>query len=210
MQVIPYLTELGRALEQERQVALKELELVRDHVGHIKQIVSTQQSYAKVSGVIELTSLAGLAEHALQIVAPGLERHGIRLETDFEPLPEVGADKHQILQILLNLLRNAKEAIKEDGDGRRLIGLRIHRLGNDRVRFEVKDSGVGLDQEQLTRIFAHGYTTKRGGHGFGLHSGALAAKQMGGSLRAESDGRGRGATFILELPWGQELERRAG
>jgi signal transduction histidine kinase len=141
-------------------------------------------------------------------VAPGLDRNGIRLERDFEALPEVNVDKHQILQILLNLLRNAKEAIQQSGNSLRLIRLRIHRQGDDRLRIEVRDSGVGLHREQLTRIFAHGFTTKRDGHGFGLHSGALAAKQMNGSLWAESDGPGLGATFILELPWGQVLERR--
>ena len=74
----------------------------------------------------------------------------------------------------------------------------------------MRDSGVGLDREHLTRIFAHGFTTKRNGHGFGLHSGALAAKQLGGSLWAESDGPGLGASFILELPWVEVLERKAG
>jgi two-component system NtrC family sensor kinase len=210
VRVIPYLTKLGKQLEQDRQVSLKELELVRDHVGHIKQIVATQQSLAKVSGVVEKASLASLVEHAIQIQAPALERHGIRLERAFEPLPDLHLDKHQILQILLNLLRNAKEAIKESHNLRKLIELRIYRASHERVRIEVQDSGVGLEREQLTRIFAHGFTTKRNGHGFGLHSGALAAKQMGGSLWAESEGHGLGATFILELPWLEILERRAG
>ncbi len=93
---------------------------------------------------------------------------------------------------------------------RKLIELRIYRAGNDRVRIEVRDTGVGLEREQLTRIFAHGYTTKRNGHGFGLHSGALAAKQLGGSLWAESEGHGCGAAFILDLPMVEMLERRAG
>ena len=78
------------------------------------------------------------------------------------------------------------------------------------MRIDLQDGGVGLDRERLTRIFSHGFTTKRDGHGFGLHSGALAAKQMGGSLWAESDGPGLGAAFILELPWNEVLERRAG
>jgi signal transduction histidine kinase len=73
----------------------------------------------------------------------------------------------------------------------------------------VKDSGIGLAPENLTRIFAHGFTTKRDGHGFGLHSGALDAKQMGGALWAESEGPGLGATFVLELPLLQSQERNA-
>jgi PAS domain S-box-containing protein len=200
VRVIPYLAKLSRQLEQERQVALRELKLVRDYVEHIRQIVSAQQDLAKLSGVKENTCLATLAEQVTQIVAPGMERHGIRFERDVESFPEVSVDKHRIAQILLNLLRNAQDAVREKCGGENRIWLRVYRCGNDRVRFDVTDTGVGLDQEKLTRVFAHGFTTKRDGHGFGLHSCALAAKQMGGSLRAESEGPGLGATFVLEIP----------
>jgi signal transduction histidine kinase len=128
-------------------------------------------------------------------------RHGIRVETDFEPVDAIAADKHQILQILLNLLRNAKEASSQrEGEERPVIRVSIRRMGEKRISLAVEDTGVGLPPENLTRIFGHGFTTKTGGHGFGLHSCALAASQMGGSLRAESPGLGRGATFTLELP----------
>ena len=198
--VIPYLAKLGDHFQSERDGWLEELELLSSHVGHIKQIVATQQSYAKVSGLIENICLSDLVEDALRILEPGLVRHGIKVERDFETLPTIAADKHQILQILLNLLRNAKQALKQ-GDGEsRVIRVRIRRLGENRISLAVEDTGVGLPPENLTRIFAHGFTTKVDGHGFGLHSCALAAGQMGGSLRAESEGLGHGAAFILELP----------
>ncbi len=199
--VIPYLAKLGGHFQSERAGVLKELELLCSHVGHIKQIVATQQSYAKVSGLVENISLADTVEDALRILQSGLTRHRIRVERDFEPLPPVAADKHRIIQILLNLLRNAKQAVKQaDSEDGHAIRIRIRRLEEGRVRVAVEDNGVGLPRENLTRIFAHGFTTKADGHGFGLHSCALAASQMGGSLRAESDGPGCGATFILELP----------
>ena len=200
--VLPYLVKLGGHFHAERDDLLKELELLSFHVGHIKQIVSTQQSYAKVSGLVENVQLCDMVDDALRIVEPGLVRHKIRVERDSEPVPAIAADKHQILQILLNLLRNAKQAMQEgDGDeGEKVIRLRIRRLGESRISLAVEDSGVGLPPENLTRIFGHGFTTKADGHGFGLHSCALAASQMGGSLRAESEGPGHGATFILELP----------
>jgi signal transduction histidine kinase len=141
-----------------------------------------------------------------------LVRHEIQLEREFEILPTIAADKHQILQILLNLLRNAKQAIKQAGGaGGRVIRISIRRLGKNRVSLAVADTGAGLPPENLTRIFGHGFTTKADGHGFGLHSCALAAGQMGGSLRAESEGLGRGATFILELPLrtGEEIEEKS-
>jgi signal transduction histidine kinase len=68
------------------------------------------------------------------------------------------------------------------------------------VSIIVRDNGIGIPPENLIKIFNHGFTTKRDGHGFGLHSGANAAKEMGGSLTAESNGPGLGATFTLELP----------
>jgi C4-dicarboxylate-specific signal transduction histidine kinase len=205
--VMPYLANLAHHLREERDVTLKELELLRDHVGHIKEIVATQQNYAKVSGLTEEIPLSSLVQDAIRIIQPSIDRHRIRFEKDFEDVPPVLVDKHKVLQILLNLLRNAKEAIKESNGLVRAVRVRIRRHESGRVRIEVKDSGIGLARENLTRIFAHGFTTKRDGHGFGLHSGALDAKQMGGALWAESDGPGLGATFVLELPLAQAQER---
>jgi signal transduction histidine kinase len=198
--VLPYLSKLGGHFRSERDSLLTELESLASHVGHIKQIVATQQSYAKVSGLVEDISLSGVVNDALGILETGLVRHKIRVERDFEPLPPVAADKHQVLQIMLNLLRNAKDAVKQGEGEQHVIRISIHRLGESRVSLAVQDNGVGLAPENLTRIFAHGFTTKADGHGFGLHTCALAASQMGGSMRAESEGLGCGATFILELP----------
>jgi signal transduction histidine kinase len=76
----------------------------------------------------------------------------------------------------------------------------IGMFGSGCVRVQVKDNGIGIAPENLVKIFSHGFTTKKEGHGFGLHTCALAARDMGGSLVAESEGLGRGATFTLELP----------
>jgi len=205
--VIPYLSMLAKHLQKERETSLRELELLRDHVGHIKAIVAAQQNYAKVSGLTEQIHLAGLVTDAFRIVQPSLERHEIRFEREFEEIPAVTLDKHKVLQILVNLFRNATQAIKENNNKPRVIRARIRRHGSGHVRIEVEDSGIGIARENLTRIFAHGFTTKRDGHGFGLHSGALDAKQMGGGLWAESDGPGLGATFVLELPMLRAQER---
>jgi signal transduction histidine kinase len=75
------------------------------------------------------------------------------------------------------------------------------------VRISVTDNGVGIRPEHLTHIFEHGFTTRKDGHGFGLHSGAIAAKEMGGSLAVYSAGPDQGATFTLSLPLHQEPEK---
>jgi signal transduction histidine kinase len=198
--VLPYLGKLGEHFRQERESMLKELELLNSHVGHIKRIVATQQSYARVSGLVEEILLAGLVDDAVRIIEPSLLRHDVILQRDFEQIPALVSDKHEILQILLNLLRNAIQAIQQNNKPERLIRVRLRLHNGDRVRIEVRDSGIGLRPGYETRIFAHGFTTKPDGHGFGLHSGALAARQLGGALWAESEVLGLGATFTLELP----------
>jgi signal transduction histidine kinase len=217
--VLPYLEKLVNCLREEHQMMLREVESLTRHIDHIKEIVAAQQNYGKVFGLIDVVSLSELVEDAIAIVEPALRRKCIQLERDYETLPPVAVDKHQVLQILLNLLRNAEDAVDEAGKPEKLIHVRINHAGDGRVRIEVRDNGVGLARENLTRIFAHGFTTKPHGHGFGLHSGALAAKQMGGTLSAASDGPSQGAVFTLEIPlpattvsaaMGMPSDRRSG
>lgn len=198
--VLPYLGNLVTHFEQEQHGLLSELDLLTAHVGHIKQIIATQQNYAKVSGLIETFDMRELVEDAIRIAEPGLQSRQITLLRQYEDAPPVSSDKHQILQILLNLLRNARQAVEDAHRAERVIRVRIQAATGNLVRIEVKDSGVGIESENLTRIFGHGFTTRADGHGFGLHSGALAAKQLGGELTAESEGPGLGATFTLVLP----------
>ena len=195
-----YLCWLAPMLMEEQSFTLKELHLLREKIDHIKEIVAMQQNYATVCGVIETLPITQLVEDAIKLNAGALTRHGIRVERQFEAVPPVATDKHKTLQILLNLIRNAKYACEEGGPEPKLVTLRVFSPQPNRVHVQVIDNGVGIPPENLTRIFAHGFTTRPGGHGFGLHSGALAAKDLGGSLSAHSDGPGRGAIFTLDLP----------
>jgi len=119
---------------------------------------------------------------------------------NFGEVPVATVDKHKVMQIFVNLVHNAKYALDESELADRRITLGIGMSGTDRIRIVVADNGVGIAQENLTRIFSRGFTTRRNGHGFGLHSGSIAAREMGGFLKAESGGIGRGATFTLEIP----------
>jgi signal transduction histidine kinase len=131
----------------------------------------------------------------------------VDLVREFQDLPPLRLEKHKVLQILVNLISNAKYACDDvPGDDRRVI-LRVGTHSETgRVYISVQDNGVGIPKENLERIFNHGFTTRASGHGFGLHSSALAAKEMGGSLTVHSDGPGTGATFTLELPLQTESE----
>jgi PAS domain S-box-containing protein len=205
-QVPGYLETLAGHLTRERGELLRELEALRKNIEHIKDIVAMQQSYARVSGVSETVSVSELIEDALSMNTGAFERHQVHLSREYGALPIVTVQKHKVLQILVNLLRNAKHACDDSGKPAKQVTVRVAAEGG-RVRISVIDNGVGIPPENLTRIFAHGFTTRKDGHGFGLHSGALAARELGGSLSAHSDGPGCGATFILDLP--EHLEVKA-
>jgi signal transduction histidine kinase len=195
-----YLATLGDQLVANQKVALEELASLRENLEHIKDTVAMQQTYAKLCGVTETVEVVDLVEDSLRLNAGAFARHGVTLQREFKNVPAIAVDKHKVLQILVNLVRNAKYACDESGRTDKLITLRVETAENG-VRISVVDNGVGIRPENMGRIFNHGFTTRKSGHGFGLHSGALAAQELGGSLRAESEGPGRGAAFILELPF---------
>ena len=196
-----YLATITEQMAGEQVRLLDQMDAVGQHIEHIKEIVAMQQSYAKVSGVYEVLSLVALVEDALRMNMAAFDRHGITLVREFaESIPSVCVDRHKVLQILINVFRNAKYAMDEqDPPSKRLI-VRVGLATPQRARITIIDNGIGIARENLTRIFNHGFTTKKHGHGFGLHSGANAAKEMGGTLTASSEGIGKGAEFTLELP----------
>jgi PAS domain S-box-containing protein len=194
-----YLAALGEQLLADQRMALQELTTLRDHLEHIKDTVAMQQSYAKLCGVTEVVELVDLVEDSLRLNAGAFARHGVTLRREFSAVAPITVDKHKVLQILVNLVRNAKYACDESGRADKFITLRVESVAHG-VRISVIDNGVGIPAENMGRLFSHGFTTRPTGHGFGLHSGALAAQELGGTLRAESGGPGLGAAFILELP----------
>ena len=198
-QVPDYLCQLAEHMVNEQTTLIGELALLRQNIEHIKEIIVMQQSYAKISGFVETVKISDLVEDALRMNVGSLQRHEVEVLREFDDVPPINTEKHKVLQILVNLVRNAKHACDESGCEEKLITLRIARC-DDQVRISVVDSGIGIPPENLTRIFNHGFTTRKDGHGFGLHSAALAALELGGSLSAHSDGLGHGAIFTLELP----------
>jgi C4-dicarboxylate-specific signal transduction histidine kinase len=192
--------QLSEALEKEQAALQKEHDQLARSVEHIKEIVAMQQNYARVSGRLEQISVSKLMDDALQLNIAGLNRHGIDVVRRYSDVPPLTMDKHKVLQILVNLVHNAKYALDESLTKEKRLTAAISINGDNRVKVSVSDNGVGIPPENLTRIFSHGFTTRKGGHGFGLHSGANAAREMGGQLTGFSEGPGKGATFTLELP----------
>ena len=195
-----YLNQLVEAIATEQQSMSDELIQLSKSVDHIKDIVSTQQSYAGVSTLEEPLHIRDLLEDALRMNSGALSRHNVSVIREYDEVPQVMADKHRLLLILINLISNAKQAMATLSERPREITLQVRMIKDGTLHISVKDVGEGILPENMTRIFAHGFTTRKDGHGFGLHSCALAAIEMKGHLTAHSDGPGKGAVFTLELP----------
>ncbi|MGO4320906.1 ATP-binding protein [Pseudomonas sp. KB_12] len=194
-----YLNQLVDALAVEQQSMTEELGQLTKSVDHIKEIVSAQQSYAGTSTIAETVQIKELIEDALRMNASIIAARQITVVRNFAETPLLLLDKHRVLLILVNLIKNASRAMDDKPELAHQIILQSEMPQADTLVIKVIDNGEGIAPENLTRIFAHGFTTRKDGHGFGLHSCVLAAMEMGGSLEAHSDGPGTGATFTLKL-----------
>jgi PAS domain S-box-containing protein len=195
-----FLDLLARHWTEEQAALLKETETLAGHVQHIKQVVKRQQALSGLSGLVESITVTEIVEDALEINAASLAKAGVRVQRQLTDLPPLLLDKVKIEQILVNLIRNAQEALVEAGRPDKCIRVRTEIEIGDTLNIDVADNGPGIPPEVMARLFTHGFTTKKSGHGFGLHASFLAAREMGGSLVAHSEGRGAGARFTLQLP----------
>jgi ligand-binding sensor domain-containing protein/signal transduction histidine kinase len=200
-----FIIQLADQMGAEHRVMQQEQDQLTRNIEHIKEIVAMQQNYAQVSVILEHVSLANLVDEALQINAAALAREGVRIVRHYSDVPGTMADRHKVLQILVNLVNNAKHALSGAGHPDKRLTVSIGMNGSNRLKVSVTDNGVGIPKENLTRIFSHGFSTRKAGHGFGLHNGANAAKEMGGQLSVHSEGLGKGTTFTLEL---SSIERK--
>lgn len=209
--LLDYLVSVCRHLANDREAVLEEIQALDDGLEHVKRIVAMQQDYARVSGVREHLNIEDLVESAVRLKRVSSGSSGVKLLREFSPVPPVTVDKHEVMQVLVNLIGNADDAMT-NVEGERVLTIRVCVSPEDPTRFivQVQDTGVGITEEQMKRIFNHGYTTKPNGHGFGLHGAALSVSSMGGSLAAHSEGLGKGAIFTLELPIGAERTMQEG
>jgi len=197
--LVPYLDKLSAHLQSEQTAMLGELRCMQANIEHIKEIVVMQQSHTQTAGVNETVSVSNLVEDSLRLSDGVSVRHRVEIIRDFQDSPVIEVDKHKALQILVNLVRNARQACDESGRPDPQLTIRIV-CDPSYVEISVMDNGIGVAAENRARIFNQGFTTRAAGHGFGLHSGALAARGLGGSLTMHSEGLGQGATFALRLP----------
>ncbi len=212
------LFELLRGLvghfEQQRQQVATEVTALHGSIDHLSRIIQAQQSHARSLGVLEVVTVDALIDAALDLQAASGSQLGIAVERQLAELPRLRIDNHKAIEILVNLISNARQSLRDSGSADKRIRIRTEAAGVagsvagdvadvagvDRVRIHVEDNGVGIDPAHRAKLFRLGFTTKREGSGIGLHASAIAAQQLGGSLSFHSEGPGQGAVFTLELP----------
>jgi len=201
-QIPSYLGMVAESLSGSHQTIQSEIDSLVKKVDHIKQVILSQQDIAHAGEVREAAAVEDLMEQALMMGMPEPGKYGIRVVREYAHVPAIMTDRHHVLQILVNVITNAKNAMVEYPSNSHCLTVRIgvpaDRKGS--VRFEVTDTGGGIKTENLPRLFAQGFTTRKTGHGLGLHSAAISARNLGGVLQAQSAGEGRGASFTLDLP----------
>ena len=199
-QLPSYLQALARTLAAEHQAMQTEVDLLRRNLENIREISLLQQNYVQEPQVVEEVAPSALMEEALRICEISLARQHIAICRDFAEVPALRVSRHRVLQILVRLIRNAIDAMEEVTRPGQDIVLRLCLGPAGGVQFIVRDVGKGLGPEDLPKVFGFGFALHRHGPDFGLHASANTAKELGGTLRCESEGQGKGMAFILELP----------
>jgi signal transduction histidine kinase len=195
-----YLGALCEHFESEQETLRTEIGALQKHIAHIQAVIDMQQQHAGGKEVVETFSLADAFEEALALASGHILATKAKIVRDFPVAPMVTMLWHGTLAILVNFLKNACEALQATPVEQRQITARIARTSRRTIVAEVIDTGAGIAADVLPKLFMFGFTTRPGGHGFGLHSAALKAKEMGAQLFCTSEGAGRGATFTLEFP----------
>lgn len=193
-----YLHALGAQLEKDAADVNQEIEALNGHIQYLREIVHAQQSFARVGDAEEVVDVRELVDTALALQSRDLKDLEIRRE--IAQIPEVLTDRYKLLQIIVNFIGNAHDAVRASDAATRRITVRAA-VVSDQLEIAVEDSGVGIPTQLLPRVWEFGFTTKAHGHGFGLHSAAVAAQALGGSVDAYSAGSGLGARFSVKIPF---------
>lgn len=197
--LLQYYLKLEDPLKKERRKMLKQSERLNEKIALINEIIAAQQNYAGIGIHDEQVVLDEIIENALSLQAGSIERHNLEIEKDLQATEPVFVQRSKLIHVLVNILKNAKEAMNGMKPNEKKIVIKTWQKDGT-VYLSVTDNGSGIKKEHLGRIFTQGFTTKKSGHGFGLHSSANYMKEMGGSIEVHQNGEDKGATFTLYLP----------
>lgn len=196
-----YIIKLAEAWNGDKELMVTEMASVEGGIRHIKEIISKQNLLGSALGRTEVLQITDLIEDALMLNKPLYQKSDINIIREFNNTKEVEVDRVKLLQIVTNLVKNGIESITEQNPETKKLILRTQEKDGNYFVIQIVDNGVGISKDNMNKIFSLGFTTKKNGHGFGLHSGAISAQEMGAQFFVESEGPGKGATFSLVLPY---------
>lgn len=195
-----YLESLAMYWIEEKKDLNLNLSSLNTHIQHIKEIVAKQQSLTGKFGVVQPVLFSDLLDDAVSIVFSGIENKGAKIHRNYQYFNKVLVDKVSYLEILINLIGNAKDSLEVSNQVEKQIILSIELKSPDTLTITIEDNGSGIAPENFQKLFNYGFTTKRMGSGIGLHASILSIREMGGDIKAYSEGVGKGAKFVLEIP----------
>jgi len=202
-QIPKFLSLLAGQLSEEKENLFGELDELANNIDHIKNVISMQQSYAGSYGVREKVVLSDLVEDALKINMQGMDRHGVKVVKNYKNVKSLYVDKHKALQVIINLISNAKHALVDCKNPEKRLTINVLD-DSGMAKIEVIDTGVGIEKDDIQHLFEYGFKKRRDGHGFGLHHSAIVANELGGTISVVSEGLGKGANFVLVLPYDKQ------
>ena len=196
-----YYLKLGEALDEENKKIMSEVHTLTEKTVMMKEVISTQQEYAKAESLIQSVDISSLIEDAIKVQSAALSRSGVNINRDFEDGLHCEVHKSKLLQVITNLIKNSNDAMKHNDDHNKTKELLVKTSSDESyVQIEVLDNGSGIDTKNIKKIFSHGFTTKNDGHGFGLHASANAMTEMNGKIEVQSDGLQKGSRFTISIP----------
>lgn len=202
--LLDYFSKLTECLEQEKHCNQQELGLLHKNIQHILSLVLSQQAFCRASGVLELVDLSRSIDSLLELVSILFEKLHIKVLRQYDTIKPCLVDSFKLNQILVNLIDNAKDALASSQTVEKRLTIKLALIREEVVDIQVIDNGCGISPEHLPSIFSYGFTTKEKGHGFGLHSSLVAAKEMGASLFLQRSRVDKGAEFRLQFPYQPE------
>ncbi|SMO97083.1 sensor histidine kinase [Gracilimonas mengyeensis] len=197
-QLLQYYLKLEEPLKEEQKNITELSKRLSGKIDLIKDVISAQQNYAMTSANSEEHTLSEIVDEAFMLNAGSSERHSIQVLKNYQSFAPIICQKTKLIHVLVNIFNNAKEAMSKNHRNDKVLKINLTE-DDSRVYLSIEDNGHGITEKNLNKIFNQGFTTKKRGHGFGLHSSANYIQEMGGKIKVESDGEGKGARFIMSF-----------
>lgn len=196
--LMQFYANLGGEFEKFSERMQTNINRLMDKIRLIEGIINAQQSYTGVRSNMESIDLCAAADDVIRMYRAMIDKAGIRVIRSYESSTPALAQRTKLYHVLTNIIKNAIESMENVG-GEKVLTIIVKEEETGKICIHICDTGEGISDNNIESIFAYGYTTKKGGHGFGLHSCANYMTEMKGRLRAKNSETGKGAVFTLEL-----------